>query len=343
MEMKRRKLIAHLVLVALSSAIPSAHAQAPVEFFHGKTITLYIGFSVGGGYDLYARMLARHMGKHIPGNPAIVPKNLEGGGSLRVANFIYQVAPKDGTAFATMGRGSAFGPLFGQSGAAFDATTYTWLGSANDEVSVCAAWHTSAIKRYDDLLAREMKTGATGPTDETVTVPKVINGVLGTRMRVVSGYPGGNDINLAMERGEIDGRCGLSWSSTKVAHQAWIDDKKITPLMQVSFSRHADLPSVPLVTELAKTEEQRQILKIFAARQVMGRPFFAPPGLPPERAAILRSAFMATLADPEFLAEAGKARLEITPVSGERVEAIVNEVYATPPDIAAKAARLVNN
>src|SRR5215475_11679293 len=149
--MKRRKLIALLVLVALSSAIPSAHAQAPAEFFHGKTITLYIGFSVGGGYDLYARMLARHMGKHIPGNPTIVPKNLEGGGSLRVANFIYQVAPKDGTAFATMGRGSAFGPLFGQSGAAFDATTYTWLGSANDEVSVCAAWHTSTIKRYDDL------------------------------------------------------------------------------------------------------------------------------------------------------------------------------------------------
>jgi tripartite-type tricarboxylate transporter receptor subunit TctC len=319
----------------------SAHAQSVDAFYRGKTVTLYIGFSVGGGYDLYARMLARHMGRHIPGNPQIVPQNMAGAGSLRVANFIYQAAPKDGTAFATMGRGSAFGPLLGQGGPTFDAQKFTWLGSANDEVSVCVAWHTAGIATFADLRAKPMVTGATGPTDETAQIPRIINGVLGTKMRVVTGYPGGNDINIAMERGEVEGRCGLSWSSAKVAHQAWIDQQKIKLLLQVAGAKHADLPDVPLATDLAADAEQRQILEIFAARQVMGRPFFAPPDLPRERAAALRSAFMATLRDPEFLGEAAKAKLEITPVAGEKVEELVRQVYRTPAEIAVKAGALV--
>jgi tripartite-type tricarboxylate transporter receptor subunit TctC len=329
-----------LFLLALASA-PPAHAQNVAEFYRGKTVTLYIGFSVGGGYDLYARTLARHMVRHIPGNPPIVPQNMAGAGSLRVANFIYQAAPKDGTAFATMGRGSAFGPLLGQAGPAFDAQKFTWIGSANDEVSVCAAWYTAPFATFDDLRTRTMITGATGPTDETAQIPKVINGVLGTKMRVVTGYPGGNDINLALERGEIEGRCGLSWSSAKVSHQDWIDGKKLKLLVQVAGAKHADLPDVPLATDLASTDEQRQILQIFAARQVMGRPFFAPPDLPRERAAALRAAFMDTMRDPEFLAEAGRAKLEITPVAGEKVEALVREVYRTPAEIALKAGALV--
>jgi len=337
-----RILLRHLCLAAIALLpLSPAHAQTVAEFYRGKTVTLYIGFSVGGGYDLYARMLARHMVRHIPGNPQIVPQNMAGAGSLRVANFIYQAASKDGTAFATMGRGSAFGPLLGQGGPAFDAQKFTWIGSANDEVSVCAAWHTAGIATFDDLRAKQMITGATGPTDETAQIPKIINGVLGTRMRVVTGYPGGNDINLALERGEIEGRCGLSWSSAKVSHQAWIDEKKLKLLVQVAGAKHADLPDVPLATDLATTDEQRQILQIFAARQVMGRPFFAPPDLPKERAAALRTAFMDTMRDPEFLAEAARARLEITPVSGEKVEELVARVYRTPGEIALKAGALV--
>lgn len=328
------------VVLMLTGASPAV-AQSLADFYRGKTLNLYIGFSVGGAYDLYARTLARHMGRHLPGNPQIVPRNMEGAGSLRVANFMASAAPKDGTAFATMGRGAAFGPLFGQGGASFDARRFTWLGSANDEVSVCASWHTSGITTFPDLLSREMITGASGATDETATVPKVINGVLGTRMRVVTGYPGSPEMNLALERGEIAGRCGLSWSSAKANLQKWLDEKKLNLLVQVSFSRHADLPHVPLIMDFATTDEQRQILTIFAARQVMGRPFFAPPDMPKERADALRAAFMTTLRDPEFLADADRAKLEITPVSGERVEAIVNDVYGMPSDIVQKAGALI--
>ena len=332
---------AFCILLCFALLAVPAHAQGVDAFYRGKTVTLYIGFSVGGGYDLYARMLARHMGRHIPGNPQILPQNMAGAGSLRVANFIYQAAPKDGTAFATMGRGSAFGPLLGQGGPAFDAQKFTWIGSANDEVSVCVAWHTAGIATVADLRAKPMVTGATGPTDETAQIPRIINGVLGTRMKVITGYPGGNDINIAMERGEVEGRCGLSWSSAKVSHQAWIDENKIKPLLQLAGAKHADLPDVPLATDLAGDDEQRQILHIFAARQVMGRPFFAPPDLPKERAAVLRTAFMATMRDPEFLTEAARAKLEITPVAGEKVEELVRQVYRTPAEIALKAGALV--
>jgi hypothetical protein len=272
----------------------------------------------------------------------VLPKNMEGAGSLRLANWLYNVAPKDGTAFGIIGRGTGFDPLLGRSkGAQFDATKYNWLGSANDEVSVCAAWHTAGIATFADLRVKPMITGATGPTDETAQIPKIINGVLDTKMRVVTGYPGGNDINLAMERGEVEGRCGLSWSSAKISHQDWINAGKLKLLVQVSGAKHADLPHVPLATDLATSDEQRQILQIFAARQVMGRPFFAPPDLPRERAQALRTAFMDTMRDPEFLAEAARAKLEITPVPGEKVEQLVREVYRTPPEIAAKAGALV--
>jgi tripartite-type tricarboxylate transporter receptor subunit TctC len=331
------------LVIAVLAALPLSpvQAQSVADFYRGKSLNLYIGFSVGGAYDLYGRLVARHMGKHIPGNPNIIPQNMAGAGSLRVANFIYAAAPKDGTAFATMGRGAAFGPMFNQSGAAFDAQKYTWLGSANDEVSLCVSWHTSGVAKFEDILTKELIIAASGPTDETATVPRAINGILGTRMRVVTGYPGSPEMNLAMERGEVAGRCGLSWSSAKANLRQWLDEKKLQLLFQVSYAKHADLPDVPLIMDFAKTNEQRQLLRIFAARQVMGRPFLAPPDLPKDRADALRAAFMATLQDKEFLAEAEKAQLEITPVSGERVQALVDEVYATPPAIVKKAAEFV--
>jgi tripartite-type tricarboxylate transporter receptor subunit TctC len=206
---------------ALIVLAPSpGRTQSPAEFYKGKTIELSIGTSVGGGYDAYGRMLARTMGKYIPGNPAIVPRNMEGAGSMRLASHLYNTAPKDGTSFGTINRGTGFEPLLGNKGAQFDATRFNWIGSTNNEVSVCVAWHTTGITKFDDLLTHELVVGATGPSADTYQFPKITNAVLGTKFKIVTGYPGGNDVDLAMERGEVAGRCGWSWTSVKGLHQA---------------------------------------------------------------------------------------------------------------------------
>jgi tripartite-type tricarboxylate transporter receptor subunit TctC len=338
-----RAILARSLAVSALAFFPLlAHAQGTADFYKGRNLDLMIGYSVGGGYDVYARMIARHLGRHIPAEPTVVPKNMEGAGSLRLANWLYNVAAKDGGVLATIGRGTGFDPLLGHKAAQFDGTKFNWIGSANDEVSVCVAWTARAkVKKFDDLVKTELTVGGTGSAADTDQFPRILNGVLGTRMKIITGYPGGNDVNLAMERGEVDGRCGWSWSSVKSTRASWLADKKITILMQLSLSKHPDLPDVPLVTDLATTEEQRQILRLIFARQVMGRPYLAPPGVPADRVAALRSAFMGTMADREFLAETEKAQLEITPVSGEAVQKLVGEVYQTPPEIAKRAADLL--
>ena len=335
-----------VLAAALVTALPLsiARAQSPAEFYKGKTVEFYIGYSVGGGYDLYARTIARHIGKHIPGNPTVVPKNMEGAGSLRLANWLFRVGAKDGSVIGTIGRGTAFDPILGQQGAQFDGTKFTWLGSANNEVSVCVSWNaTSGIAKFDDLLSKEMTVGGTSSSADTDQFPRIMNGVLGTKMRIVSGYPGGNDVVLAMERGEVKGRCGWSWSSVMSTHRVWLDEKKMTVLAQLALQKHPDLPDVPLIIDLAKTDEQKQILKLIFARQVMGRPYLAPPGIPADRAAALRQAFMDTMTDKDFLADAEKAQLEINPVSGEEVEALVKELYQTPKALADKAAEFIRH
>ena len=339
----RFRVLAPGAMAVLFAFVPASFvsAQSPAEFYKSKNVELYIGYSVGGGYDLYARTIARHIGKHIPGNPTIVTKNMEGAGSLRLANWLYNVGSKDGAVFGTIGRGTGFDPLLGHKGASFDATKFTWIGSANNEVSVCVAWHTTGITKFEDLLTKEMTVGGTGSAADTDQFPKIANGVLGTKMRVITGYPGGNDVGLAMERGEVKGRCGWSWSSVKSTHQAWMTDKKINVLVQLALAKHPDLPDIPLITDLAKTDEQRQVLKLIFARQVMGRPYLAPPGLPKDRVEALRKAFMDTMRDKDFLADAEKSQLEITPVAGDEIERLVKEVYATPPEIAQKAGQLL--
>jgi tripartite-type tricarboxylate transporter receptor subunit TctC len=334
-----------VLAAALVTALPLsiARAQSPAEFYKGKTVEFYIGYSVGGGYDLYARTIARHIGKHIPGNPTVVPKNMEGAGSLRLANWLFRVGAKDGSVIGTIGRGTGFDPILGQQGAQFDGTKFTWLGSANNEVSVCVSWNaTSGIGKFEDLLSKEMTVGGTSSSADTDQFPRIMNGVLGTKMRIVSGYPGGNDVVLAMERGEVKGRCGWSWSSVVSTHRVWLDEKKMTVLAQLALQKHPDLPDVPLIIDLAKTDEQKQILKLIFARQVMGRPYLAPPGIPADRAAALRQAFMDTMTDKDFLADAEKAQLEITPVDGPTIQKLVAEVYQTPPEVAKKAAALLN-
>ena len=333
-----RTAAATIWLVALTLA---AQAQGVADFYRGKTVELYIGYSVGGAYDLYARQVARHIGKHIPGNPTVVTKNMEGAGSLRLANWLYNIGPKDGSAFGVIGRGTGFDVLLGNPKAQFDATKFTWIGSANNEVSICVAWHTSGITKFQDLLERPLIVGGTGAAADTDQFPKIANGVLGTRMRIITGYPGGNEVGLAMERGEVQGRCGWSWSSVKSTHQKWLDEKKFHILVQLALKKHPELPDVPLITDLAKTDEQRRILELIFARQVMGRPFVAPPNVPRERTEAMRKAFMDTMKDQAFLADAAKAQLEIEPVPGDQIEKLVRDIFASPPEIAKKAVAIL--
>ena len=336
----RMRIVAAVLLATLPASL--AGAQSPADFYKGRTVELYVGYSVGGAYDLYARTIARFLGRHIPGNPTVIVKNMEGGGSLRLANWLYRVAPKDGSVLATIGRGTGFDPILGQQGAQFDGTKFTWIGSANNEVSVCVSWNaTSGVTKFEDLLTKEITVGGTSMSADTDQFPKVIDGVFGAKMRIVSGYPGGNNVVLAMERGEIQGRCGWSWSSVMSTHKAWIDEKKITVLVQLALRKHPDLPNVPLIMDLAKTDEQKQILKLIFARQTMGRPYLAPPGIPADRAEALRKAFMDTMSDKDFLADAEKEKLEITPVDGAELQKLVAEVYATPDELKKKAAALL--
>ncbi len=331
-----------LAVVAIGVMAPTtASADAVADFYKGKTITLYIGYSPGGGYDRYARTVARNMGKHIPGNPEIVPKNRPGAGSLLLTNDMYNTLPKDGTAIGIVGRGMPTEPLFGNKDAKFDPSKFTWLGSANNEVSVCVAWHDKPFKTYSDLQSAVMIVGGTGPGADTDAFPKVMNNILGTKLKLITGYPGGNDINLAIERGEVDGRCGWSWSSVKSTRPGWLKDKKVSIIMQMSGAKHPELPDVPLASDLAESEKDKAVLKLIFARQAWGRPFVAPPGVPADRAKALQAAFMATMSDPDFVADAKKQKLELAPISGEEVAQLINAVVSSPKDIveAATAAR----
>ena len=326
-----------LALTHIGWAIGAARAQSVVDFYRGKSIDLDIGYSVGGGYDLYARLIARRLSDHIPGNPTIVPKNIEGAGSLRLANYLYAAAPSDGAVIGATSRG-AFDPLLNETGARFDASKFSWIGSANNEVSVCVASAASGFTKFDELFEKPLTIGSTGAGDDTYQFPALVNAVLGTKFKIATGYPGGNDVSLALERGEVQGRCGWSWSSIKTTRFNWVRDKRIIILVQMSLSKHPDLPDVPLIMDLAKTDEQRQIFKMIFARQTMGRPYLAPPGVPADRLSALRKGFMDTMTDKDFLADAAANKFEINPVSGEDLEALVKEVYRTPAEVAKKAA-----
>jgi tripartite-type tricarboxylate transporter receptor subunit TctC len=325
----------------LLAATLGASAQTPAEFYHGKTIELDIGTSVGGGYDTHSRILAKHMTRHIPGNPVIVPKNVTGAGGLRLANLLYNTAPRDGTTFGIILRAVAFEPLFGNKAAQFDASKFAWIGSAGSEVSICVAWHTTGVKTLDDLLTKELTVGSLGISSDLSIFPKIINGVLGTKMKIVHGYPGGNEVMLAVERGELGGRCAWSWSAAKATRKSWLDEKKVNIFAQMALSKHRELPDVPFVMDRAKTDEDRAIFKLMFARQEFAWPYVAPPGVPADRVDALRKAFLDTMKDPQYLADAEKATLEIEPMPGVEIQKMIAELYATPPEVVAKAAAMM--
>ena len=341
---KRSATFSRLALAGLAYVgfLGLGHAQDAADFYRGKTVDVYVGYSVGAGYDLYARLVGRHLGKHIPGNPTVIVKNMEGAGSLRLVNWLYSAAPKDGTALGTFSRGAPFDPILGRTGAKFDPVNFAWVGSANNEVSVCVAMRESNVATFDDLKKQEIVVGSSGVTSDDNTFPLVLNKMFGTKMRVITAYPGGNEVTLAMERGEVSGRCGWSWSSLLSAYAHWVKDKKVNILAQFGLSKHADLPNVPLVTDFARNDQERQALRLVFARQPLGRPFSAPPGLPPERLNALRRAFDATMKDKEFVAEANKANIEINPMSGLEIEQLIRQIYAeTPKDVAKMVAEMI--
>lgn len=321
------------VAVALVLATP-AHAQSAEEFYRGKTVTILVGFTAGGGYDLYARLLGRHLGRHIPGKPSVVVQNMPGAGSLKATQFVYGVAPKDGLTLATVSRGMVTEPLLNAAGASFDPTKLTWLGTVTSETSVCATWKTSAVKTWADMFTREFSLGGSAVGADPDTFALILRNVFGAKVKLVTGYPGGNDINLAMERQEVDGRCGWSWTSLKSQKQ-WVP--QINVLVQFNLEKNADLPDVPVALERAASDEQRQVLRLLIAGQYVGRPFFTSPGIPADRKAALQAAFDATMKDAEFLADAAKLDLEISPISAGPVDAFLAELYRTPKDVVSKA------
>ena len=335
--------LAAITAICASAAFcASAFAQDTVQkFYAGRNVDMVIGYPPGGGFDASARILIRHMPKHLPGAPNMIPKNMPGAGSLVAANYLYNVAPKDGSEFGIIGGSVPFGPLWSRDGVSFEATRFNWIGSMDRWNGIVLLWAGGKAKTLDDLRAMEVPVGATGAGDVTAIYPRVLNALIGTRFRVVGGYRGTTDLNLAIERGEVAGRLGWCWDCVKAEKPNWIADKQIVIPLQLGLQKHAELDA-PMAFDLAKDEEARQIMRLVFGSQEMARPFVAPPGVPADRIAALRKAFEDTVKDKDFLAEAQKMAMPINIAYWHELEKLIKEVYATPEAIVARAAKIVN-
>lgn len=330
-------ILALTVMGSLVAAAPEP-AAAQADFYKGKSIDLIISTGVGGGLDSNARLLARHLARHIPGEPTIVPKNMPGAGHIRAANFVFSQAPKDGTVIGTFIPIFVVSQLLGRSKSIqFDPAKFNWLASTASSNSTVYTWHTSGVKTFEDAKKKEVQMGGTGVGSYTVIYPLVMNSLLGTKFKVVTGYQSTAEIGLAMERGEIQGRAGNNFNSLKSENAEWLKDGKIDIIVQIGLERDPEFPNVPLMTDFAKTDDDRAVLKFFSTDVVIGRPFVTAPGVPAERVALLRRAFDEMLKDPAYLADARKARIEVEPVGGAKIQEIVSELVATPSAIIEKA------
>jgi tripartite-type tricarboxylate transporter receptor subunit TctC len=315
--------------VALTT-MPLAHAG---DFYEGKTLNLYIGYGPGA-FDNYGRLLARYLPAHVPGKPGIVVRAMPGAATLTLTNYLYNIAPKDGTAFGSVHERVAIEPLYANPSARFEPLKLNWIGSIHSQTMVCIAWHEAKVKTLQDAMTTELVMGASGVSGTSFVGPRVLNAVLGTKLKIIAGYSttDGMDVFLAMERGEVEGRC-IGWAGLKTAVPQWLEQKKINVLVQMATTKNPELPDVPLIMDLAKSEEDRQSLNLLFGTQIMGRPYVAPPDVPADRVAILRKAFLDTLKDPALLAEANTRGYDIDPASGEDIEKRLAQVYATAPDI----------
>lgn len=311
----------------------AAAQDSVADFYKGRQVTIVVGYGPGGSASFYAQALAHQMGRFLPGNPSFVVQHVPGAGGLLAANNIYNNAPRDGAMFAITGRTIGIEPLIGNLNAKFDGRKLGWLGTANVETTTCLSWHTSPVKTLDDAMSKVLVVGGTGADATDVVFPKAVNKLVGTKFKVVVGYQSSAEMNLAMERGELEGNCGLGWTIVKLRKPEWLAEHKINILFQMALRKHPDLPDVPLISDYARTPQDRQVFEVLFAPQEMGRPFFAPPDLPPDRLAALRKAFEQTLHDPQFLAEADKLGLEVQYGGGEAIDRLLARVYATPKDV----------
>jgi len=324
-------------VVLLLAAVTCAAAQSAENFYRGKTISLLIGIQAGGAYDGYARLLARHLGRHIPGEPAIVPQNMPGAASLVLANYLYTAAARDGLVVGAVQRGMPLNPLYsvgGSSGARYDATRFTWIGSMSSETGVLLAMSRSGLSNFAELFDKELIVGAEGGgTSDSELFARLTNAVLGTRARIVTGYRGSTDVLLAIENGEVNGIFVGGWTGIREKANPWLASNAAKLLVQLAVRSDPMFPDVPVIMDYAHDDRQRQILRLAFSSQLWGRPYVAPPGLPPERARLLREAFQATLRDPAFLAEAKKLGFDISPLSGEEMVGLIAGLYASPADV----------
>ena len=338
MPVRRDPLALLIVGLALCLSVTSGAAQDPVaDFYRGKQVSILVGFTPGGSSSLYAQALARHMGRYLPGSPSFIVQHVPGAGGLLLANNVANTVPRDGTAFAITGRTAAIEPLLGNKNAKFDGRHFNWLGTANVEYTTCSLWHTAKAKTLQDAMRIETVVGGSGADATEVIFPKAANKLTGTKFKVVLGYHGSTEILLAMERGEVEGFCGIGWTFLKLRKGDWLKDKKINILYQMSLEKHPELPHVPAIIDHARTPDDRKVFEFLFAPQEMGRPFFAPPAVPAERVKALRDAFARTFKDPAFLAEAEKMGVEVQHVGGEQIQALVERIYASPPDVIARA------
>ena len=328
-----------LALLAGASATAWTARAASPEDFPVRRVSFYIGFAAGG-YDSYARLVTRHMGRHLPGNPDVVPMNMPGAGSVKLVQFLNGAAPTDGSAIGIIDRGLFVAIYTNPAIPKFDFQAMNWIGSITNENLLCVSWHASPVKTFADMRRHEFVTG--GVTQGVAwTSATVMQKMLGAKIRFISGYPGGNDISIAMERGELDGRCAWSHSSVMASNPTWLAEKKINVLLQYALERSPQLPDAPTALEVAETERQKAIIRFLYAPEAVARPIVAPPGVPPARVEILRQGFMDTMADKAFLAEADKLGLDINPTPGAQLAKIISMISQTPPDIVEEARALL--
>ena len=327
-ETRQKGLLGAATVAAAILAAGAFQAAQADDFYKGKRVKFLVGSSSGGGYDTFARVLARHYGNHIKGKPSFIVQNMPGASSRKVANFLYNKAPKDGSTIAAVFSGIPTEPLVNPNKARFDARKFTWIGSANKGTFVGFVWHTAPAQTLKDIKTKQMIVGASGGA--TYDYPALANELLGLNFKIISGYTGTKQIGLAMERGEVHGNAGTTWASIKSQHPDWIKDKKVRVFVQYGRNKNPELPNVPLMVNLAKNKADRQALNLMYVRQEYQRPYIAPPGLPKVRVATLRNGFNATMKDPAYLADAKKRRLDVDPLTGEQIEALIAEVYKTP-------------
>ena len=337
--MSRRTPRALFAFVSGAAAIVLAAAPAgaqPVSY-EGKQLRMVIASGAGGGYDAYARALARHIARHIPGNPALINQNMPGAAGLTATNWAYSVAPKDGTVIVATYNALIPEPLYGNPAARYDMLKFGIVGSIGKQQNICGVWHTSPITSIEQAKTKELTVAATGATGDSAIMPKILNGFLGTKFKIIVGY-GTTEQRLAVERGEVDGVCGLSWSTLKASNPDWTKNHRLNVLVQTGTKPSADLPNVPLLVDLVKSPDDKKVIELLSFYQQMGRPFLMPAGTPADMLNTIRRAFDATMKDPQFLADAERANLEVDPMTGEEMEASIRRAFATPKELVQRAA-----